>query len=180
MRILRVTLAACALALAPAAVPALTPAAHAAELKVAVVDFQSAINQVKDGATAKARLEGMFAEKKKQLENMESKLMTLQGEYEKQAMVLSDAARQQKEKELYELQMQYQQMYMGSEQEMQMAYAEAMEGLIGKMRGISESVAKEKGFTLVLEATEGGVVYWSDTVDITAEVVKRYDAKYGG
>lgn len=180
MRLVRTCLAALALSLAGGAVSPLVAPAHAAELKIATVDLQEAINQVKDGITAKARLEGMFAEKQKAIAGMEQRLTTLDEEYQKQAMILSDAARQQKEQEIMQLQAQYQQLYMASQQEMQMAYAEVMEGLIGKMRTICEEIGKERGYTLVVDVTEGGVVYASTTVDITAEVVKRYDAKHGG
>ncbi|MCK6503606.1 OmpH family outer membrane protein [Myxococcota bacterium] len=179
MRTVRVLLASLALAAAPAVVPALSSPAHA-EVKVAVVDFQEAINQVRDGVAAKGRLEGMFAAKKKAIEDMEKRLMALQDEYQKQAMVLSDAARSAKEQEIMTLQSQYQQVYMQSEQEMQAAYAQEMEGLIGRMTVIVEALGAERGYTVVLEKTEGGVVWSPATIDITAEVVKRYDAKHGG
>lgn len=179
MRIARVLLAAFALLLATTSLPALTTPARA-ELVIATVDLQEAINQVKDGIAAKGRLEGMFSEKQKAIADMEQRLMAMDEDYQKQAMVLSDAARQQKEQEIMQLQSQYQQLYMASQQEMQVAYAEVMEGLIGKMRVICEEIGKERGYTLVVDVTEGGVVYTSDSIDITAEVVKRYDAKHGG
>lgn len=179
MRLVRICLAALALTFSPVVVPALSAPAHA-EVKIATVDLQEAINQVKDGIAAKGRLEGMFAEKQKAIADIEKRLMAMDADYQKQAMVLSDAARQQKEQEIMQLQAQYQQLYMTSQQEMQMAYAEVMEGLIGKMRVICEEIGKERGYTLVVDMTEGGVVYASSSVDITAEVVKRYDAKHGG
>lgn len=179
MRLVRILLASLVLASSPLVVPALSRPAHA-EIKVAVVDFQDAINKVKDGTSAKARLEGIFASKRKAIEDMEKKLMTLQQDYQKQAMVLSDSARQAKETEIMTLQQQYQQTYMQSEQEMQAAYAKEMESLISRMTIIVEAIGKERGYTLVLERTEGGVVWAPTTIDITAEVVKRYDAAHGG
>lgn len=176
----RTLLLSAALWMGAAAVPAFTPVAEAAEIKVAVVDFQEAINQVRDGITAKARLEGMFSEKQKAIANMETQLQALTDEYQKQAMILSDAARTQKEQEIMALQQRYQQTYMESEQSMQAAYAQEMEGLIGRMRVICEALGTERGYTLVLEKTEGGVVFAPSAIDITAEVVKRYDAQHGG
>lgn len=180
MRPLRLLfLALFALAL-PIAAVSLSAPAQAQTVSIAVVDFQDAINRVKDGVSAKARLESMFAAKKKSIEEMEKKLMALQTDYQKQAMVLSDAARQAKETEILTLQQQYQQTYMQSEQEMQTAYAKEMDALISRMTIIVEAIGKERGYTLVLEKSEGGVVYSSPAIDITAEVVKRYDAKHGG
>ena len=179
MRTARVLLAALALSAAPAVMPALSSPAQA-EVKLAVVDFQEAINQVRDGASAKGRLEGMFAAKKQAIEDMERRLIALQEDYQKQAMVLSDSARQAKEQEILNLEAQYKQVYMQSEQEMQAAYAKEMEALIGRMQVIVEGIGQERGYTVVLEKTEGGVVWSPTSVDITAEVVKRYDAKHGG
>ena len=174
MRLARVLLASLVLAASPALVPALSSPAHAE------VTVQDAMNKVKDGTSAKTRLEGMFAAKRKAIEDMEKKLMAMQQDYQKQAMVLSDAARQAKETEIMTLQQQYQQTYMQSEQEMQAAYAKEMEALIGRMQIIVEGIGAERGYTLVLERTEGGVVWAPTAIDITAEVVKRYDAKHGG
>ena len=41
---------------------------------------------------------------------------------------------------------------------------------------IIETVAKEKGFSLVLDLSITGVAYFDQTIDITEEVVKRYNA----
>ena len=67
-----------------------------------------------------------------------------------------------------------------SEGEVQQTYAMLMEDLIGKMREVTTQIAKEKGYDLVVEVTEGGVVYVNPTHDITAELIKRFDAKTGG
>jgi len=44
---------------------------------------------------------------------------------------------------------------------------------------IIETVAKEKGFKLVLDLSISGVAYFDNTIDITEEVAKRYDASKG-
>ena len=69
--------------------------------KLAVVDFQAAINEVKEGKKAKADLDSMFANKRKALAKQEESLKAQFKQYEKQAAVLSAAARKQKESELY-------------------------------------------------------------------------------
>ena len=44
---------------------------------------------------------------------------------------------------------------------------------------IIETVAKEKGFSLVLDLSTTGVAYFDKAIDITDEVVKRYNASKG-
>ena len=146
-----------------------------AEIKIAPVDFQRALDNVAEGATAKARLEGMFSEKKVTLDRMKTQLQTMGTELEKQSAILSDAARRQKEEEFYTKQAEFQQAYARSEGEMQQAYMTAMESLIEKMKKLSTTIATEKGYALVIEINEGGVVYASSTIDITDELIKRYN-----
>ena len=44
-----------------------------------------------------------------------------------------------------------------------------------EMVAIIEALAKERGYDLVLDVVTSGVVTSSETIDVTAEVVRRYD-----
>lgn len=168
--------AALALGLGLASLTASTPAAAQQAPKIGTVDFQRALGEVAEGKATKARLEKMYEDKKAALQKMEQQMVTAQKDYEKQAMVLSDAVRAQKEQELMQQQMVFQQTYMQSEQEFQAAYGQAMESLITKMKTTTEVIAKEKGYTLVVEINEGGVVYSTGAIDLTAELITRFNA----
>lgn len=159
---------------------AATPAYAQSAQKIGVVDFQSALEQVKEGVAARTKLESMFKEKKAAIDQMETRLRALKDSYDKQAMLLSDDARKAKENELMQANAAYQQAYAQSEGEMQQLYGQLMEGLISKMQTITQTIGKEKGYTLIFEKNEGGVVFSVDAIDLTAELVKRYDAANGG
>ena len=144
---------------------------------IAIVDFQEAINQVAEGEQARLQIDALYQQKQAAIANLEAQITQKMEEYEKQRLILSDAARQQKEQELMQLQQTYQQAAMQAEMEMQELYTQKMEGLITKMRGISEQIGAEKGYDLILEMTESGVVYIGPNVtDITGELIKRYDS----
>jgi outer membrane protein len=147
---------------------------------IAVVDFQQALNDVQEGKLASARLDGMFAEKQGAVKRLEGQLQGMVDEYEKQKLILSDSARMDKEQAIMELQRSYQMMAMQSEQEMQQAYASSMEGLITKLRVLAEAMGKEKSYDLVIEITEGGIVYYGGATNITGELIKRFDAANPG
>ena len=149
-----------------------------AQAKVATVDFQRAINEVAEGKAAKTRLESMYAEKKAALDRMQANLQQKQADYQKQAVVLSETARKQKEEELNNDMMALQQAYMRYEGEFNQAYMGAMDTLLQRMRKIAEQIGQERGYTLVIEITEGGIVYSSASVDITEELIKRYNAQH--
>ena len=148
---------------------------------IGIVDFQKAINEVKEGQAAKKKIDTMFANKRATLQKQEQDLKSKVESYQKQKSLLSASAQQEQEQALMQMQMQLQQAVMQSEQEVQQIYAKEMEALITKMKAISSELGAKKSLDLILEATESGVVYRSSSVvDLTPEVIKMYDAKHGG
>ncbi|MBQ1267599.1 MAG: OmpH family outer membrane protein [Proteobacteria bacterium] len=76
---------------------------------------------------------------------------------------------------------QYQQQVLEFQNQMQTYQQEMIEmetKLLGevqkKMVTISSDIAKEKNLDLLLERSEGGVVYFQTSFDVTDELVKRY------
>ncbi len=159
-----------------AAAAHVAPSAQAAELKIASVDYQKALESVAEGEQARKKLETMFQSKKAAIEQMKTNLDAMQADYQKQSVLLSDTAKKQKEDAIDLAGAQFQQAYQQSEGEMQQAYQGAMEQLIAKMKTITQGIATERGYTLVIEVNEGGVVYTSPSIDITDELIKRYNA----
>jgi len=41
---------------------------------------------------------------------------------------------------------------------------------------IVEALGKERGFDMIIDLAKSGAVYWSPGIDLTAEVIKKYDA----
>lgn len=155
-----------------------SPAMAQSAAKIGVVDFQSAIQQTKEGQAAQKKLDNAYQQKKNAIAALETQLRQMQSDYEKQASILADSARKAKEQELLAAQSQYQQAYQQSEQEMQALYGQLMQNLLDKMKMICTQIGKEKGYTLIIE--KGAVVFSTDAVDLTSELVKRYDSSTGG
>lgn len=153
------------------------PEAHA-EITVAAVNMQQALQEIGEGKNAKARLDKMMTDKNAAMEKMKANVEKLQAEYEQQKMLLSDSARKQKEEEIQLAYMQFQQTYAQSQQEMQTTYENTMATLISKMKTVVGAIATERHYTMVVETGSdiSSVLYAAPTVDITAEVVKRYNA----
>ena len=111
-----------------------SPALAQATAKIGVVDFQSAIQQTKEGQAAQKKLDTAYQQKKTAIAALENQLRQMQPDYEKQASILADSARKAKEQELLAAQSQYQQAYQQSEQEMQALYGQLMQNLLDKMK----------------------------------------------
>ena len=79
------------------------PASWAADFKVATIDYNRAIQEIEEGKQAQARLDKMLEGKRAEIEQLEADLRSLQQEYQSKAAVLSDSARQDYERRLYEM-----------------------------------------------------------------------------
>ncbi len=146
-----------------------------AEIVVGIVDMMGAVEQTEgDGVLKKLKSETESRQAK--LKASEKKVMAFQQEIKESQAVLT-------EEKLREKAAEYQTMILELQKEMQTYEQEMLEmrtKLLGevqkKMSGIATDIAKERKIDLLLERNEGGVVFYKESYDITAELVKRYKA----
>jgi len=143
---------------------------------IAVVDFNKAGSLVKEGNRIQTELRELQTDRESRIKEMESQIMGMRADYEKQAMILSEDTRKEKETEIMAATQQFQQAVVAAQQEMAQAYETKAAALFEKLRVVCEQIGKEKGYDLILEVSQGGVVYSGSSDDITAELVTRYDA----
>jgi len=143
---------------------------------IAVVDFQLASQTVREGTQIQAELRTLQQSREARIKDMEKQIMGLRTEFEKQEMILSDDAKREKVREIQAATQEYQQAVMAAQQEFAQAYEKKAGALFQKLKKTCESIGAEQGYMLVLEVSQGGVVYSGNAVDITDELIKRYDA----
>lgn len=154
-------------------------AAHAADLKIGLVDMQKALQTVDAGKKAKAQLEKEVGTKTKDLQNEQQSIQKAAEELKKQSLVMNEEARAKKQAELQERAMKFEQTRMKTSTELQQREQELTQPIIGKLRGIVGEVAKQKGYTLVLEKNENLVLFSQESDDMTQEVISRYNKATG-
>lgn len=140
---------------------------------IAVVDFQKAIEQIPDGKAAKTKIETMYATRKGEIDRMQQTYEREVKDYESRALILSEEARGEAEQQLLQKRAQLEQTLYQYEGELQQTQMTLMQDLLEKMRAMAETVAKEKGYGIVLDSAV--IVYMGpDVIDMTPELVKRY------
>jgi outer membrane protein len=162
------------LLLALAAVPA---AGRAADQKIGYVDLQRALNEVEEGKTAKALLQKDFSEKQKQLDVKKAEFEKLQADFEKQAVVMSEQARKDKAQDLDRRARELQALFVNLQKDLSDREREATRGIFDRMAAIAREIAEADGFTYVLEKG-GGIVYAPASLDLTNELIRKYNARY--
>lgn len=152
----------------------LTAAPAMAQTKIAVVDFQRALNESEEGKKAKANLEERFEKARQALEAERASVQQMQEDLEGQKVMLSAEALNEKENALQQKMLEFQQNVMENQQEMAMLEQEMTGSILEKLYKIAQGVAAEDGFNLVIEAS--AIVYNNGTMDLTPKVISRYNA----
>jgi len=167
-------------AVLPALAALLLAAPAAAEVKIGYVDFQRALNEVEEGKGARASLKRDFDEKQKILDKEKADLERMQADFEKQATVMNDDAKRDRiveiEKRGREAAMKLQQF----QKELSEREREVTRGIFDKMVAITREISDAEGFTLVFEKNDSGLVVAPSSLDLTNELVRKYNGRHKG
>ncbi len=144
---------------------------------IGLVDIQKVITTIKEGKNVQKTLEKAFNEKKAVLKKDEEKIKKAQEDYKKQSMVLAEAARMTKEREIQELMMKLQTKTMEYQKEIQKMEQDMKKPILEKLRPIIDEVSVAKEVDMTFELSAAPIVYAKSKVDITEEVIKAYDKK---
>jgi outer membrane protein len=162
---------ACAVAAPVVLVPVVARAEVPAIKRIAMLDMQRVLNETSAGKKARADLEKSSKSMQEKVDKRRTKLETdaqklgsLKGEQ------LADA-QEKLQRESIELQ----NIMMTLEQELGEQHNKTLERMYNNAKSIVADMAKEKTLDLVLVRDSMTVIYAKDGLDITDEVVKRYD-----
>jgi outer membrane protein len=149
---------------------------HAAELKVAVVDMQRALNESEAGKKAKDQVKAKFEKAQDQLKRQRDELDKARDDFDKKALVLKEEQRRDMEKEFELKSLDFKRKYEDFQRDLKRTDAELTSGIVEQLYGIVAEYGQQKGHTLVLEASGGVLLYFDKSVDITDEVIKLHNA----
>jgi outer membrane protein len=163
-----------ALAQAPAAAPAV---ASAPPTKVAVIQIQAALAATKEGQKAAADLEVKLAPRKKDLDGKQAEIKDLQERLQRGGNTLSDTAKEDLTRNIDTKTKSYNRELEDAQAELEQEQQKVVGSLGQKMMAVIDKYAQQNGFAIVLDVSSQNtpVLYASNTVDITKEVIDLYD-----
>jgi len=154
--------------------------AHAAGVKIAVVDLRRALNETNEGKAAMKKLTRHKDKLQKKVEKKEKEILKMKESIEKQQNVLTKEALQKKVEEYYRAVTELQQTYMQFQRELMQKETKATQEILNKMADILEEMGKSEGYTVILDRSVGAVVWAPSHLDLTDKLIQRYNAKYKG
>ena len=168
---------------APAGQPAQPPAPKPqpavpfpSDAKYAFVDVQAVAANSAAGKAASARLQQLTESKQKEIGDKNKQLQALTSKRDTSVGVMNDAARAQLDKDIDKLQRDIQFANSNAQAEVGDLQNELQGDFQKRLVPVIEEIAKEKSLYMVFTA-ESGFAYVNPGLDLTAEVIKRLDAK---
>lgn len=151
--------------------------AQAQSGKVAVISLQGAIVATKDGQKAASELDSKAGPKRKELEQKQNDINTLQDQLSKGQNTLSDAAKTDIYKNIEQKKKSLQRDFEDAQAEFDQEQQKILQQLTQKIIAVVERYAHDHGYTMVVDVSspQTPVVYASPTVDITKEIIDLYD-----
>ena len=158
-------------------------------LKVGIVDLDRALKESSSGKQALAQLKQFrdkvvkeINDKKRQKDAKENVLRDLQTELTSQSMVLSDAAKRDKE-ESYRRQARDLRKFVEdsnrfieeSERDLREREAELTQRLLRDILNIVRAVGQEESFTIIFERNDRVLLFVADAIDLTDKIIRRFD-----
>lgn len=149
--------------------------ASAADLKIAYVDLNKALNECEKGKTAVKVLEDMVKAKQEVISEKEKELKAIDDEIAKQSSILNPDAIKEKQAKREKLMRDYQRMVKDSQDEVQQKRNDFMEAIIKDLRETVARLGKEKGYSVIFERVASGILYIPDDVDITDLLIEQFN-----
>src|SRR2546427_6515257 len=147
-----------------------------AQMRIAVVDMQRALNECEAGRKAKDQVKSKFERSQDQLRKQREDLDRMKEEYDRKALVLKEEERRNLEKDLETRGLDFKRKYEDFQRDLKRTDAELTSSIVEELYAIVRDYGAKNSYSLVLEASSGALLYNDKTVDITDEIVKLHNA----
>ncbi|WP_235609689.1 OmpH family outer membrane protein [Azospira sp. I13] len=136
--------------------------------KIGYVNTQRVFRDAPAAVKAQKKLDAEFSRRDQDLQSMAKKLQSLQESLEKNGVTLSDSDRRNKERELNDLNRDFQRRQREFREDLNLRQNEEMAAVLEKANKAIKQIAENEKFDLILQ----DVVWVSPKLDITDKVIK--------
>jgi outer membrane protein len=167
----------------PAPVPPAAPAAAAtrpfpAGATIAFLDIQRVAAESSEGKAATTRVSALREKKLAELGARNKQLEAAQAKVNQP--VLSEEARAAAQKEIDKLNIEIQRAQQDADAEMQELQQQLQGEFQRKLSPVIQQVAIERGLLILLSRADAGMIWADPGLDLTADVIKKFDAATAG
>ncbi len=138
--------------------------------KIAFVNLKKVMQESNLGKQAKEELKALIEAKKMVIKRKENKIKSIIKKLKNKK--LSKAEKEKLQKQYQKLMADLQQYQAQASEEIRQKEIEETNKILSKAVNIIKNYAKQHGIDGVFETSQGNVIYWNDSMDITSTVIK--------
>jgi Skp family chaperone for outer membrane proteins len=143
---------------------------------MAFLDLQRVAAESAEGKVASGKVQELTKKKTGELQEKTKALQANQEKLKQGASVLNDAARAQTQREIDRLTVEIDRFQEDANAEVQQLQQELQGEFQEKLRPVVDALVKELAIGLLFSAGDAGAIYVDPSLDITGEVIKRFDS----
>jgi outer membrane protein len=151
-----------------------------AQAKIGVLNSQDVLEKSGEGKKVIARLQEKDKQNQAAVAKLDDEIRTIQTKLNTQRITLTEDAIMSMTTDLDRKNTDRKRMAEDAYSGMQELTARLFKKVQDELIPIVEGLGKERGLDMIFDLAKSGAVYWNPVADITAEVIKRYDASKAG
>ncbi len=160
-----------------AAVAGPARAQEAPKMAIAVIDVNLLVQDSAAGKEAMVRLKKAQDEKVAQRKKMTDEIDGLQKQLESQRSTLTDSKIAELQKQIEDKSIVLKRFDDDAQQQLEENKRKELDGLEKQIMPIIQELGKERKLLLIFNKFQSGLVYADDSVDVTDEVLKRFNTR---
>ena len=153
-----------------------------AEVKIGYVDSNEIMSSFEEWRQVQVNLEKEQRRLENEMNDLMIRLDSLNQDYERQRLLMSESRRQEKENDLRKLKENIQTFQMekfGPEGEIYSKQTKLLKPVLKKINEAIEKVGSERSYDLILDAQTGGIVYALESHNLTEDVLEELSKSTG-
>ena len=144
-----------------------------ADVKIAYVDIQRALNECNNGKRARSNIRVEAERAQTRLQREQSEAQSLKDELDKKGMLMSPDQRQNLEDDLSKKMRAFEDDVKNERDELHPRDNEATAAIVRDLATVVRELGEKAGYTVVME--KGGLLWGVPSADITDQVIRTYD-----
>lgn len=162
------------LAQTPAAPPPVSPSTSST-IRIGYVDIRRVFVRSQAGVAAREQLEKERAQMQREMDGRRQEIDKLREELDKKGTLLTADVRREKEDTLERKRREATRLADDFQRDLVRKEQQILARVQQEVSGVIERLGKQRGFYMILEMRNAGVLYSTPDADVTDEVIRAYD-----
>jgi outer membrane protein len=149
------------------------------ELKLAYINSNEIIAQTPGASDAQATFDREMARWRSEVQALADSLQDMISTYEQQQVMLSPEKRQERQQDILQKRLEYDQRLADLQQVAQRRQAELIQPIYERITSTLSQIRQEQSYTMIFDTAAGALIAADTTLDITNLVISRLEAEAG-